>query len=72
MGSNEEKNLFFDGTEPPFLFAHCAKHNCTLDIWYEEDFNDWGGLDGNGSGNGIFGAVARRTADMTVSSMGVW
>lgn len=71
MGSNEEKNVFWDGSEPPLMFALCAKYNCTLEIWYEDGGN-WGEDDGNGSGFGILGAIARREAGITLSASAFW
>lgn len=64
-------DIFIDGTEPPVLFEYCAIFNCELDIWYEED-GDWGEVYENGTGIGIFGAIAERTVDITISGVGIW
>lgn len=68
LDSDEEKNLFIDGTEVRLFLAFCEKYNCTIAVWAAGE-DDWGGTFPNGSGTGLLGAIVTRSVDVGVSAL---
>lgn len=68
MDSDEEKNVFIDGTEGRLFIAFCEKYNCTISLHPAAD-NDWGETFPNGSGTGLLGAVLDRKVDVSASAL---
>ncbi|XP_038116680.1 uncharacterized protein LOC119768933 [Culex quinquefasciatus] len=59
--------MFIDGQESLILVEFCRKHNCTVEVLYDDDM--WGEVFENQTGTGSLGAVAMHKADIALGAI---
>ncbi|XP_030371974.1 uncharacterized protein LOC115622217 [Scaptodrosophila lebanonensis] len=59
--------VFVDGTEVRVILTFCELHNCSVQVDTSND--DWGEVNGNGTGTGLLGMVVSRRNDYCMGGM---